>query len=250
MLHRLRQSGLIWPTLFALTGVILLAGLGTWQVQRKHWKEDLLARIAARVSAEPTALARAAEQSRAGGDIEYLHVLAKGRFHHGQERYLYAPAASGLGWHVYTPLELQPASIVWVNRGFVPDRNKAPASRTAGEVTGEVEVRGLIRQRRSKGLFTPQNDAQHNLWYWPDLAGLTASAFKPGTVETLPFSIDADAVPAPPGGLPRGGVTRIDLPNRHLEYAVTWYGLALTLIGVYVAFALGRLRSATRETTD
>jgi surfeit locus 1 family protein len=247
MLHKLRQSGLIWPTLFALAGVIVLVGLGTWQVQRKHWKEDLLARIAVRIRAEPIAIARAAQQQRAGNDIEYLHVFAKGRFQHDEVRYLYAPAASGLGWHVYTPLELQPGSIVWVNRGFVPDDKKSPASRSAGEVAGDVEVRGLIRQRRSTGLFTPQNDPQHNLWYWPDLAGLTASAFKPGTVEALPFSIDADAVPAPPGGLPRGGVTRIDLPNRHLEYAVTWFGLALTLIGVYVAFALARLRSATQE---
>ena len=58
----------------------------------------------------------------------------------------------------------------------------------------------------------------------------------------LPFWIDADAQPEPPGGLPKGGATRLDLPNRHLEYAITWYGLALTLIGVYLAFAAGRLR--------
>ena len=58
----------------------------------------------------------------------------------------------------------------------------------------------------------------------------------------MPFTIDADARPEPPGGLPRGGVTRLDLPNRHLEYALTWYGLALTLIGVYAAFAASRLR--------
>ena len=61
-----------------------------------------------------------------------------------------------------------------------------------------------------------------------------------------PSAIDADAEPEPPGGLPKGGVTRVALPNRHLEYALTWYGLALTLIGVYLAFAISRLRASVR----
>jgi surfeit locus 1 family protein len=82
---------------------------------------------------------------------------------------------------------------------------------------------------------------------------MTASAFRQGphgapggpqTATALPFAIDADARPEPPGGLPRGGVTRLELPNRHLEYALTWYGLAATLAGVYLAFAVSRLRSS------
>jgi surfeit locus 1 family protein len=59
----------------------------------------------------------------------------------------------------------------------------------------------------------------------------------------VPFFVDADAEPANPGGFPKGGVTRLTLPNRHLEYALTWYGLALTLVGVYAVFAAGRLRA-------
>ncbi|RPI44019.1 MAG: hypothetical protein EHM67_04360, partial [Hyphomicrobiaceae bacterium] len=92
------------------------------------------------------------------------------------------------------------------------------------------------------GPFTPSNDAAGNLWYWPDLPHLTNSAFGASPVETLPFRLEVDADPAPPGGLPRGGVTRRDLPNRHLGYALTWFGLALTLIAVYLAFARHRLR--------
>jgi surfeit locus 1 family protein len=103
------------------------------------------------------------------------------------------------------------------------------------------------------GWFAAENDPARNLWYWPDLPAMTASAFPDGrqvapggpqTAGTLPLAIDADARPAPPGGLPRGGVTRLQLPNRHLEYALTWYGLAATLIGVYSAFAISRLRAA------
>jgi len=240
-LHRLRLAGLVWPTALSLAALAILVGLGTWQLQRKQWKDQLIAQIAARVHAEPVPLARAEEMLRGGGDVEYLHVVARGRFLNDKERYVYAPAPTGLGWHVYTPLELAPARVVWVNRGFVPDDRKAAATRAQGLAAGEVDLRGLVRAGARVGAFTPSNDVARNLWHWPDLPAMSASAFGAKAPQTLPFAIDADAQPAPPGGLPRGGVTRLDLPNRHLEYALTWYGLALTLIGVYFAFAAGRL---------
>jgi surfeit locus 1 family protein len=250
MLQRLRKSGLVWPTLAALAGLAVLIGLGSWQMERKSWKEGLIAKIAARVHADPIPLP--AEPGADGKeDLEYLHVSARGRFHHDKERYLYAPAQAGLGWHVYTPLELEPQRIVWVNRGWVPDARKAPATRPEGQIAGEVEVHGLIRLQMRPGWFAPHNDPAHNLWYWPDLAAMTASAFPGGPQKAagspqgpvrLALALEADARPEPPGGLPRGGVTRLELPNRHLEYAVTWYGLAATLAGVYLAFAISRLR--------
>ncbi len=243
MLTRLKRAGLIWPTVFAAVGLAVLIALGTWQLERKRWKEDLISKITARVHAAPIPLAQAEKMRREGVDVAYTHVIAKGRFHHDKERYLYAPAPSGLGWHVYTPLELAPSRMVWVNRGFVPDAKKDPATRRAGQLAGDVEVEGLARMPAARGAFTPDNDPTRNLWYWPDVAGLQVSAFGKGAA-ALPVTIDADAEPAPPGGLPRGGVTRLVLPNRHLEYALTWYGLGLTLIAVYAVFAAGRLRGA------
>lgn len=248
MLNQLRQAKLVWPTLAALAALGVLIGLGTWQLERKRWKETLLAKIASRVAADPQPLARITELAHRGGDIEYLHVSATGRFHHDKERYLYAPAPSGLAWQVYAPLEIAPGRIVWINRGLVPDASKAPATRAAGQMAGETEVQGVVRLPPEKTLFTPQNDVAGNLWYWADVPALTASAFPPGTAATaLPFTIETDAQPMPPGGLPKGGVTRIAMSNRHLEYAVTWYGIALTLIGVYLAFAINRLRALSSE---
>jgi surfeit locus 1 family protein len=266
MLQRLHRAGLVWPSLATLLGLAVLIGLGTWQLERKRWKEDLLARIAAGVKADPilisppdpsllSPLKDRAPPLESMGVLtrEYTHVAVRGRFHHDKERYLYAPTPAGLGWHVYTPLELASGQVVWINRGFVPDAKKAPETRWEGQVAGEVEVRGLIRFPAGKGLFTPANDVQHNLWYWPDIAAMTAAAFPEGRQkalggplrpEALPLVIEADAQPEPPGGLPRGGVTRLDLPNRHLEYALTWFGLALTLIGVYLAFAISRWRTS------
>jgi surfeit locus 1 family protein len=111
---------------------------------------------------------------------------------------------------------------------------------------GEVEVRGLTRMTPAKSPFTPHNNVGGNLWYWADLPSMTASAFPGGSVAALPFVLEADAEPLPPGGLPRGGVTRLALPNRHLEYALTWYGLALSLVAIYLAFAIPRLRASHR----
>jgi surfeit locus 1 family protein len=242
MLEKLRQARLLWPTLLAIAGLAVLIGLGTWQLERKAWKEALLAKIAERVGAPPVPISATTATLPPGEDFEYLHVAATGRFLHDKERYLYAPAPSGLAWHVYTPLEIGPGLVVWVNRGAVPDASKGPASRAAGQVEGATEVRGVVRTSPARTLFTPNNDAAANLWYWPDLPAMTASAFPDSSAKALPVFVEADADPAPPGGLPRGGVTRIALPNRHLEYALTWYGLAATLLGVYSAFAISRLR--------
>lgn len=244
MLQRFLKAHLLWPTAFALAGLAILVGLGTWQLERKRWKEGLLAKIAERVEAPPVPLQEVVRRARAGEDVAYLHVTAQGRFLHDKERYLYAPAPGGLTWHVYTPLETSPSQIVWVNRGAVPDARKPPATREDGQVAGPQTVTGLARAQIGKALFAPENDARQNIWYWPDIAAMTASAFGSRPPDPAPLWIDADARPEPPGGVPRGGVTRIALPNRHLEYAITWYGLALALVAVFLAFCAKRLRSA------
>jgi surfeit locus 1 family protein len=245
MTDRLRKARLFWPTLAALAGLAVLFGLGTWQMERKRWKEELIAKIAARVHADPVPLASLKADS-ASKDLEYTHVSVSGHFLHDKELYLFAPTTAGPGWHVYTPLQMTDGtSLVWVNRGFVPEVRKAPGLRHKGQVAGEVEVRGLVRLKTGPSLFAAENDPAHNVWYWPDITAMTAAAFPggPEAVRVLPLIIDADARPAPPGSLPMGGVTRLDIPNRHLEYALTWYGLAATLAGVYLTFAISRLRS-------
>ena len=242
MWQRLRQARLVWASIAALAVLAGLIGLGLWQLERLAWKEALLARLAARVAAEPMELAAVERRWQSDGDVEYLHAVASGRFHHDQERYLYAPQPEGLGWHVYTPLEISPGRILWVNRGWVDDAHKSPQRRALGQVDGEVRVKGLIRRSQPPGMFTPANDVAGNLYYWPDLPQMTATAFGAEAPDSLPFRLEADRQPGPPGGLPRGGVTRLELPNRHLEYALTWFALALALIAVYFAFARHRLR--------
>ena len=106
---------------------------------------------------------------------------------------------------------------------------------------GEQEVVGLMRRPGKKGMFSGTNDISGNLWFWRDLDGMHKSVFDPTNVHTYPMFVEALSEPENPGGWPKGGVTIVKLPNRHLEYALTWYGLALTLMGVYGAFVWQRL---------
>lgn len=243
-----RQSGLrglVWPAAAALVALAILLGLGYWQLERKAWKENLIATIAARATEQPVDLLGAYSATHDNDlGFEYMRAKVRGRYMHEKERYFYAPDPTlGPGYHVYTPLEIAgTTAIVFVNRGFVPESLKDPASRRQGQVDGEVEVIGLLRGPGQKGTFTPDNDPKANLWFWRDYAGLFASAFS--GADRTPIAAFLDAEEAAPGGWPKGDATLVNLPNRHLEYALTWFGLAATLLAVFAAFAWTRLRSA------
>ena len=102
---------------------------------------------------------------------------------------------------------------------------------------------GFARSPQAACLFIPASEPARNMFYWADFATMLKTTSDGGGATPAPFFVDAEALPANPGGLPRGGVTRLSLPNRHLEYALTWYGLALALIAVYFAFAAARLKA-------
>ena len=140
-----------------------------------------------------------------------------------------------------TPFEIAGnGAIVFVNRGFIPEQLKAPEQRPAGQVAGEVEVTGLLRRPEKRQMFTPDNDVAHNLWFWRDFSGMFASAFENTERPYIPVFVDAEG--EAPGGWPKGGVTLVNLPNRHLEYAITWFGLAGALAAIFAAFVAARLR--------
>lgn len=227
---------LLWPGIFAALGVAVLLGLGAWQLQRLEWKQGLIAAIEARATADPVPLAEALRRSRAAGESEYLRVRFQGRFLHDRERHLFAVAKQGPGWHVYTPVVTAQGPVVLVNRGFVPDPLKDPVRRAQGQLSGPHEMTGLVRAPGRQGLFTPENEPGNNVWHWRDLGAMAANleAQAPGGV-VAPFFVDLEPSSVP-GGWPKGGVTRLTLSNRHLEYALTWFGLAAALVAVFAVF--------------
>ena len=238
---------LLAPGLATLVALAILVALGMWQLERKAWKESLLAQIQARAYGTPGAIApESAWPSWSALDDEFRRVRLTGTFLNDAAIPLHGLAelrrAAAPGLYIFTPLRLADDSIVMVNRGFVPTGLRDPALRAPGIPSGPVTITGLVRAPETRGSFVPENDAVRNEWFVRDLGDM-ARARKLSRV--APFYVDADATPNP-GGWPLGGQTRLSLPNDHLQYALTWFGLALTLIGVFGTFAWRRITG--RET--
>ena len=238
----MQTRGFLGLTIATLAGVAILIGLGVWQLERLEWKEGVIARIEARTEQEPISLQRALEIAREEGDPSYYPVRVEGRFHNKRERYLYAISLEGEpGWHVITPLETVDGDIVLVDRGFVPERLRDPATRRKGQLQEVVAVTGLIRSPEKPNLFIPDNDPEANQWFTRDLPAMARSMFPDRIVEISPFFLEARASEVP-GGWPKGGQTRLKITNNHLQYALTWFGLAICLVVVYAVFAWGAYR--------
>ena len=216
--------------ILVLIALAILISLGTWQVERLHWKEGLLADIAERQVAAPVPLADIEAMAAASGDIEYRKVTATGRYVNNKERHFFATWRGQTGYYIYTPLELADGRALFVNRGFVPFENKEPEMRMQGQLTDQQTVTGLARQKLpgKPSWVVPDNDVAKNIFYWKDL-DVMAESVGLDKARVIPFFVDADSTPNP-AGLPIGGVTQVDLPNDHLQYAFTWYGLAAVLI--------------------
>jgi surfeit locus 1 family protein len=238
-----------FPYVTAVLSVLAFAALvalGTWQLHRLHWKEGLLATIDQRIHSAPRPLSEIERIFARTHDVEYLPVTATGTFLHQDERHFLATWQGDAGFDIYTPLKLDDGRYLFVNRGFVPYDRKDPAARAQGQVKGEVTVTGLARDPLSEkpSFIVPENQPAKNMFYWKDLSAMAASAGLPAD-KVLPFFVDANNAPNP-GGLPVGGVTLINLPNNHFQYALTWYGLALVLL-VVVAIRLRERWRGPRE---
>lgn len=235
-----------WALLVASAlALVILLGLGTWQVQRLAWKESLLATIGQRVHAPPVPLDAVLAEGRPVAEQEYRRVTLSGIFVHQAERHFFATFQGDSGFYVYTPMLLERGDYLFVNRGFVPFDRKDAATRSQGQVEGRVTLTGLLRPapEGKPSSIVPDNDPVKNIFYWKDLRAMRETSGLPADASVLGFFVDADDAPNP-GGLPRGGVTIVDLPNNHLQYALTWYGLAAALLGVVGSMLWRRRRAA------
>ncbi len=226
-----------WPTVITIPALIVLLGLGTWQLDRLQWKNGLIAERTARAAAAPIALPPAGTQlpPEALARLDFRHAAATGQYLHDREMYLAARTRKGaVGFQVVTPLRLADGAFVLVNRGWVPDERKDPATRPEGQVSGTMTVAGAIRVPGRQHWLQPDNEPAKNLWFWSDL-GAMAGRGGIAAGGLVPVFLEADATPNP-GGLPIGGQAKINLPNDHLQYAITWYALAIGLAAIYIAY--------------
>jgi surfeit locus 1 family protein len=236
-------TGLLVPAVLAFAALV---ALGTWQLRRKAWKEGLIAALDERLAAAPAALPVSETwQVLDPAHNEYRRVTFSAKFEKNEDALVYAsasafrPDVSGFGLWVFTPAQLADGSIVVINRGFVPsDTNWKPSVTPSAPPLGDIAITGAMRWPERRGWFTPQDNV--NIFFVRDPVAIAATK---GWGPVAPFYIEQES-PMPPGGWPQPGKLLPNLPNNHLQYAVTWYGLALVLLGVFAAYGVKSRREA------
>ena len=230
---------LLWPSIFSVIIFAILFSFGTWQVKRLFWKEALIERYTIQSQSNPIK-----NPSKLDSSInEFKSVEFTGSFLHKNEIYITGKTYEGnAGFHVITPFELNNNKIILINRGWVSEGYRNPEKRKFSLVEGQILIKGIIRYPQKKGYFVPENDGKNGFWFTIkpneiiNFLNLTPNkvinnyyidALRQGEKLTLPIGVT---------GKPK-------LRNQHLSYAVTWYGLALSLLFVYFSYHMssGRL---------
>lgn len=224
----------LWTTIATVAGLAVLLGLGTWQLDRLAWKQQVLEARAQRINAP--AIGAADIAGEIGLDtLEYRPLVLTGRFDGARALKLLSRTRDGRpGFHVITPLTDDTGAVFLVDRGWAPvagDGALSPAP------TGTVSIAGYVRRFETPGRFTPDNAPATNAWFYLDREQM-ASAL--GLARVAPFYVQQAPGAGPPGSYPQGSAPNIALRNPHLQYALTWYALAGVLLVIYVIFHVRR----------
>jgi surfeit locus 1 family protein len=229
--------GLTVATAIAL---VILIGLGVWQLQRLKWKETLLANIAAAEAAPAVPLESVLDRLARGQDVDFTRVKVTCRgLAHAPAVELYALRSAEIGARLISrcPVASTGYRSILVDRGFIPDTVTARPSLDPADAA-EVELVGVLRAPERGNFMTPANTPAR--WFLHDAKSMgkalnaetpVAPVFLMAETSTNPDFKALEAAPFP-----------IDIPNRHLEYALTWFGLAGALAGVYGAAVFKRMR--------
>ena len=220
----------LWLTIVTLPTLMVLIGLGSWQLQRLQWKNDLISSFEARSGADAIAVP---SNNAELADLEFSSLALDGVFQHDKETLLTGRSYEGnAGFHVVTPMLLDDGRIILINRGWVSEDYRDPAKRAFSQIDGKTSVAGILRRPGVKGYFVPENEPENGFWF----------TIKPDEINNF-LKINAEAefyidelnideklkIPMPANG-------KITIPNNHLQYAITWYGIALGLLVVYFSW--------------
>jgi surfeit locus 1 family protein len=245
------RAGLAVPILFVLAAVVTFIALGTWQVERKAWKETLIETLDRRLSAAPAPLPPRELWARLDrAHDEFRRVGFSAAFVPDTEALVYAGGSAlrsdmlGPGYWVFALARLANGDLVAINRGFVPEDHKDPKTRVAHDPVGSIDMVGVMRWPEPSGYFAPRDNPGRDLWFVRDhLAIAVAKGWGERWGEVAPFFIELET-PEPPSGLPRPGALKANIRNEHLQYAITWYGLASALTIMFVFWLRNHRRKA------
>lgn len=208
--------------------MVVLIGLGTWQAQKIGPKTALVQSIEQGLSAEPMELPVHLDDPQ---PVAYRRLFFRGRASDVDPIRVFGTNLKGKpGYFLYKPVVREFGRAVLVNFGWVPmeldELPKLPE--------GPVEISGVLMLSPEPGAFTPENDVAGNVWYTADVYDMAAH-FGLGAKDHYHFRLFADHMGGN-GFYPQGGQVRVSIPNDHLEYMFTWYGIAAALLAVFLFY--------------
>ena len=229
----------LWLTIFTIVTFFILVLLGTWQVKRLFWKNNLTTNYNEKFNKQKIVYNRNLEYNQ---DLEYRRILIKGKFLNEKEILIIGKTYEGnAGFHLITPLLTNDNKIVLINRGWISEKLKLQKSRLSMIFENEVIVDGIIRKPQLKGYFVPDNDPSGGFWF----------TIKPNEIKNFLALVQhdfeqrfyIDSIQKKNNKtLPIGVTGSPNFRNQHLSYAITWYSLAITLIAIYLAFHIKEKR--------
>ncbi len=214
---------LFWPLFFGILGTVVLVSLGTWQLQRLTWKEGVIAEINARIASDPVALPNPIDVRR----DKYLPVAASGTITEDEIHLLASTRDAGAVYRLVSAFETDGGRRIMIDRGWIKTVDKE-----AARPAHDVDVVGNLHWPDERDSFTPANDVEGNIWFARDVDQMAEVLNTEPVLLIVREDSDKGAIATP---LP---VDTAALPNNHLEYVLTWYGLAI----VWVAMTLYYLR--------
>lgn len=223
---------ILFLLIIGIAGVAILVSLGNWQIRRLAWKEDVLSEIRTRIADDPVALPASPDPER----DRYLSVRVEGQMLPDEVHVLISTKLLGAGYRVIAPFVTQGGRRILIDRGFIPTEAKATPRQT-----GAMAVTGNLHWPDEIDSFTPEADVAGNIWFARDVPAL-AAALKTDPILVIARSqTDPGVTPLP--------VDTVGIPNDHLQYAVTWFGLAIVW-AVMTLYFLWRTRARSRSSKE
>ena len=216
-----------FSTLVSFLVLLVLLSLSLWQLKRLQWKESLIQQRINMFESESAILSNILDPKTQ----EFLRIKTKGKFINEMEMFMPALSKNGNnGYHIIVPLELSSGEFIIFDRGWVPLRLKDRELRKQNEISSFHGIEAVIRLPGKKGKFQPDNDFKNNFWFFVEPTKMSDFT-KLNFIDSFYLESTIDG----PNGYPLGNQTRIYIRNNHLQYAITWFLIAIGLIGVYIA---------------
>ena len=220
----------VWLTIFAFPSFLILIILGSWQVQRLSWKSDLISNYNNNFQQAPITVKELFKDRK---NNKYRRTVIYGEYDHANEIQIIGKTYEGnAGFHIITPFILENNEIIYINRGWVPKKYADKKTRKFSLLEENVKVVGLVRLPQKKGYFVPENEPENGFWFTIIPEELNRHLNIIGENEFYIDELNIDEklkLPMPANG-------KVQVPNNHLQYAITWYSLALGLLIVYFAW--------------